>query len=119
MTAKIEWCKWCDQEHATDFLCEQAFSALQDIANLGADARPLQHFPPNATLDDFGIDPETVEFIGGIGFNGGAIEIDGKWWVMIALLTEDTEGNNNPVRVMVTPVEGFERMRDWTMQVFD
>src|SRR6185369_5788344 len=119
MTAKIEWCQWCDQEHPTDFLCDKALAALKDLANLGESAQPVRHYGKDVRLEDLDIDMSSVEFMGGIGFDGSAIQIDGEWYVLLILRTEDTDGNKYPVRMMATPVMGFERLRDWTMQVFD
>jgi hypothetical protein len=116
---EVKWCRWCNQEHAIYFLCDEGASALKDLANLGEGARPMSHFPPGATMEDLGVDPDTVEFLGGLGFNGGAVEVNGQWQIMLIIQGEDLDGKQYPARIMVTPVDGFERLRAWTVEIFD
>lgn len=113
-----KWCQWCDKEHAIDHMCPEAFAALKDLANLGEGVRPPRHYASGATLDDIGIDPATIEPIRGLGFSGGAVQVFGEWQVVLIIQTESPDGEKYPARVLLTPLEGFERLADWTAQVF-
>lgn len=112
------WCQWCDKEHAVDHLCPEALAALKDIANMGERARPPRHYAPGATLEDLGIDPETIEPIEGLGFHGGAVRVGDEWQVLLIVQTEKLGGEKYPARVLLCSVEGFERLMAWTGQVF-
>ena len=118
MNAPVKWCRWCGEEHAIDVLCDQAASALSDMANLAEGSQPLHHYPPDTDPEALGIGADT-EPIGGLGFSGGAIEINGRWQVMLVLHMEGLDGNKFPPRALITPVSGFERLREWTVKLMD